>query len=141
MKKGKLNVARRSMFASVFVGVAASVAISTLIIITVSLCVLNEYFEFDKIQYIALIGMLICAFIGALVSGKTTYENKILVCCISVGLYYLLTLGIGILLFDGVGGSALWGILACVIGCATGIYVVMKPKSRAVAKNRRKRSR
>ena len=141
MKKGKWTEKKPSLPAAAGIGLIVSMVASLLITMITSICIMNEYIELNGAIYIVIIGQFICAFTGVLTAGKIAPENKMIACVVSAGAFFLIMLGIGMLLFDGVGRTALWGLLSCAAGSILGIFFIFKAQSRVGAKKRRKRSR
>jgi len=140
LKKGKGND-KRPLLISVCIGVGTSIIISLLIISLVSLCISNEYVEFNTGGFVLIIGQFLCGFLGTIIAGSIESDNKMRACLATGGAYYLLMLGAGMLLFDGIGLTALWGLLVCFLGCTSGIGVCFRVKKQIGNKKNRKRSR
>jgi hypothetical protein len=98
--------------------------------------------EINLSQYIVMIAQFLAALLGGVIAGKIVEDNNIIfACCGADVMYYLASMGIGLLVFDGLDGYIIWGALACVIGCAAAIFVCIRTKSGRSSKKKRRRSR
>lgn len=141
MRKAKLNGLKASFLLSFCVGAAISVAVTLLITALTSIFINNEYIEFNASIYVVTAGQFISAFVGTMFAGKVAENNKLFACCCAGALYYLIFLGVGLLLFDEMNGFALQGFLSSVGGCVSAIFLCFKGKSGSLRKKTRRRSR
>lgn len=83
----------------------------------------------------------ISAFLGAVIAGKLTQNNKLLSVGVVSGVYIAILICTGLLFFDGLGEGVVIGILSVIIGSAVAILILNKRKSASKSRGRRQRKR
>lgn len=139
MKKSKLTTADPSMYKAFMIGVIISVATLLFLVMVSALMISNENITIDTSNYLAGVVQFIATFVGCLVAGKLN-KNRI-VCLIVTGACVFVQIAAAILLFGGISGGFIPGLIANFAGCGGAFLLCISRNNRSVNKRRRVRSR
>ena len=142
MSKAKVHINNSTFWFLSCIGTGVSIVTSLLIALLLSTCTSNGYMELSASSHAVIVGQFLSSFAGSLVAGKTSKgDSKILSCCCTAAIFYLVYICIGMLVFGGLTSLAFSGMLACATGCIAAILTCIKGKRNNTGKKRKKRSR
>lgn len=130
--KMKIEGGSSSMISGMSAGILASILTSIILAMLTAVLVINEKFSENGMHYFSFGITLVSSMIGGLIAGKRMGGKYALATFLTGGIYYLVLIGVGILLFDGL-ASGVWTILAAIgIGsiCACTICITGKSRGR-----------
>lgn len=128
MFQTKRKINNGTMMGAVIVGLVFILIAATALIGIIATLISGEYIAYDVLDYIAPIISFVAVLLGCYLTGRISPEKKALSCCVAAAVYFTIIAGVGILFFDGLGGRLIFGILACVLGCAVSILLTIKEK-------------
>ena len=114
---------------TVLIGTALALAVSIAFAGLGAVLIDNESISIEAIPYITFAAWIVATFLCTLTVGLTGEGKWLLHCCISAGLYGIILLCVGMLIFDGASSAALYGFTAMLIGFVLAIFIVAKRRS------------
>ena len=86
----------------------------------------NESLQIGVIPYVTFVIWFATSFLGAFFSGRIGEGKWLLKSGVTVILYHIILLAVGIFLFDGVTGSVIYGLLCGLAGFLLEIFVMTR---------------
>ena len=125
MRSGKQNDFKVK---HIIIGVVLAIILTILMSAISAIFLDNESIGLNLIPYISVIIWLVSGFVSAFCAGYAGEGNWILRSIIATGIYYVILLGVGILLFDGVDGDVVVGLIAGVIGFVLALFAISRKR-------------
>lgn len=119
-------------------GVLQAVIISVLLAALSAVFIDNESVGIHTIPFIAMIAWFASSFMCAFYSGRKGEGRWVVHSIIATGIYIILLLGAGILIFDGLSGSIFPGLISGALGCLLSIFIQFKRMNKPVNRKLRK---
>ncbi len=135
--KPKKSDGRNTMVIACGIGTSLCAIIVIVLVLLTSVLIQNEYIGNEASTYLGPMIQFIGVFLGALVAGKYTIQNKELTCIITGAVFLVLQLCAAMLFFDGIKSGALFGVVSVALAVLSAALVYIRTKSRG--RNRRKR--
>ena len=127
-----------NLYWSMGIGVVIAIALSVLSAAMGAVFIDNETIGTEAIMYVTFVVWIISGFLCAYISGQTGESKWLLRSAIAVVIYYSILLCTGIIIFDGVGEGALYGLLGNLIGFVGAVFLIAKSKKMSTGRNMRK---
>ena len=127
-----------NLYQSMILGVALSVVTTVLLAALGAVFIDNETLNIGGIPCISYIVLGLSSFLCVFVSGRNRGERWLLRSGLAISIYYLLLIGVGILIFDGITGGVIYGLLAGLLGFAGAAFLISRRQFKL--KNRKLRS-
>ena len=119
-----------NLYRSMILGVALSVVTTVLLAALGAVFVDNETLSIGGIPYISYIILALSSFLCAFVTGRNTGEKWLLRSGISIMIYYLILIGAGVMIFEGITGSVFYGLLAVLLGFAVSVILISRRQTK-----------
>lgn len=119
-------------------GALLAIVVSISAILIQPFMVLSEYVKPESIQLLSVATQLIAGFVGTFVAISLVSDKRYPVAALCIGVYILILICVGLLLFDGLTSWAIPGILGSSIGALGAVLLFQRKKS---IKIRRKKKR
>lgn len=110
------------------VSIFAMILLSTVAILILPVFIQNEYFSMEYTAGIIIILMGIAAFIGTMIIRMAVRERGVLLSALSIGVYYVLVMFLGVFLFDGLTLRMFYGLCSCAVGYFAAWMILSKRK-------------
>lgn len=137
MHKAKRKAWEMSILSSAGIGLGFSLAVTILGVCIGAILISNEYLKPQGIIYLSIIIQFISSLVGALFAGKISAEKKVIASGLAAISYFCVLVGVAILVFDGIKGGFIAGIVACLVGSGAAIMLCNRAKIRPKRKRRR----
>jgi len=98
----------------------------------------NESIQIGAIPYISYAVWVVSSFLCAYFSGRAGEGKWLLRSGIATGIYYIILLSIGILIFGGATADIIYGLLAGLVGFVGAVFIISKKQK--VPANRKVRN-
>jgi len=112
-----------SVLYAVVVGVITSILLSLIFILLATIFIQNEYLDIISASLIANVALFLSVLVGTQVGAVCLNEGKWRACVGISAIYYVATLCLGIVCFDGIGSNCLIGFAVCAVAALIGIFV------------------
>jgi len=122
---------------SVTIGVLQAVAISVLTAALGAVFIDNESIQINAIPIITIIAWFISSFLCAVFSGYTGEGRWALRSGIATGIYYLIMMSVGILVFDGLSGNVLYGFITGIAGFLIAMVLLVRKQKKSINRKMR----
>lgn len=116
----------RNLYWPMVIGVVLAVILSTLSAALGAVFIDNESIQIGAIPYISYAVWAISSFLCAYFSGRAVEGKWLLRSGIATGIYYIILLGTGILIFGGATGDIIYGLIAVLAGFAGSVLIIFK---------------
>lgn len=127
-----------NIYWSMVIGVVIAIALSVLSAAMGAVFIDNETITIEAIPYITFVVWVISGFLCAYISGRTGEEKWSQRSVIAVIIYCIVLLCVGILIFDGIDASVLYGLLGNLLGLICAVLLVTKRKRMSAGRKLRK---
>ncbi len=128
MRKKTKDVRVISDYKKIMIGAGIGMATSILLSAVLAIFINNQYLQIKSAAYFPIVVQFVSVFIGAYIAGRGAGENAIATCTVTSLVIFVVQICLGVLLFDGISGNLLWGVLGCVGGMIAAILVCKRPK-------------
>ena len=128
MRKKTKDVRVISDYKKIMIGAGIGMAASILLSAVLAIFINNQYLQIKSTAYFPIVVQFMSVFIGAYIAGRGVGENVIATCSVTSLVIFVVQICLGVLLFDGISGNFLWGVLGCVGGMIAAILVCKRPK-------------
>lgn len=136
----KEHAQKRTFPESVLSGLAVAVVLTVLMLLLVTLCIDNEYLKIMNSRYYAPAIQFVSVFAGVWVAITIEKEKRIPGAAGVAGVHYLLSIIVGMLLFEGNGAAALTGFAVVLIAAVAAIFVQSVAVGRSKQGKKRRRA-
>lgn len=127
-----------NIYKPIITGAAIAIITSILLAAVTAVFLDNETLHYESVPYISLFVWFVSGLLGVFLSGYTGEGKWLIRCAAAGGVYYIALLCIGIFIYDGVKNTALYGLIAVLLGAAVAIFIIAKRKKAPNARNKRK---
>ena len=127
-----------NVYWSIGIGVIIAMVLSVLSAAMVAVFIDNETIGIEAIPYVTFVVWVISAFLCAYISGRKGEGKWILHSAVAAVIYYSVLLSAGIVIFDGVNGNALNGLLGSLLGFIGASFLVAKGKKSSAGRKMKK---
>lgn len=125
------------LYRSMILGVALSAVTTVLLAALGAVFVDNETLSIGSIPYISYIILALSSFLCAFVSGRSGGEKWLLRSGLAIGIYYLILIGVGVWIFDGITGGVIYGLFAGLLGLVGAVLLISRRQNKPRSKKMR----
>lgn len=118
-------------------GIAISYAISFIFIIFLPVLIQNGMITMENTIYIIPVIQVLSVFAGVYFASKATAGNKLVASALVGTAYFIASLSVAILFFEGISSQIWTGVVCCLIGVIMAVIVGTGKKRRSRPKKRR----
>ena len=128
MRKKTKDIRIVSTYKKIIIGVGIGMAVSILLSAILAVFIHKQYLQVESAAYFPIVVQFLSIFIGAYVAGREAGEGTIAICCITSAVMFIVQICLGVLFFDGISGSLLWGAFGCIGGTIAAILICKRPR-------------
>ena len=115
-----------NLYWHIVIGVVLAVVMSILSAALGAVFMDNESIQLGAIPYISYAAWVVSSFLCAYFSGRAGEGKWLLRSGIATGIYYIIMVSIGILIFGGATGDMIYGFLAGLVGFIGAVLIISK---------------